>query len=140
VIECSQEVEIVGEVKQVIVIRKYYPDGKGGIKTLRRGKEIAQGCHASIAWLSEKVRHGSKLTKDEEAWIQGAFTKICVCVNSEEDLLEVYQKALDAGLTAKMITDAGRTEFDGIPTRTCLAIGPNKSEEIDKVTGELKLY
>lgn len=38
------------------------------------------------------------------------------------------------------ITDVGRTEFNGVPTITALAIGPNKSEDIDKITGHLKLY
>jgi PTH2 family peptidyl-tRNA hydrolase len=122
----------ISEVKQVIVIRK---DLK-----MRRGKEIAQGSHASIKWLAEKAVKGSKFTVDEKAWLEGSFTKICLQVNSEEELLDVYQRALAAGLTAKLITDAGRTEFDGVPTRTCIAIGPNKAQEIDKITGNLKLY
>jgi peptidyl-tRNA hydrolase, PTH2 family len=38
-----------------------------------------------------------------------------------------------------LITDAGHTEFKGVPTKTCLAIGPNDVDEIDVVTGHLKL-
>jgi peptidyl-tRNA hydrolase len=30
--------------------------------------------------------------------------------------------------------------FNGVPTKTCIGIGPNESEEIDKVTGHLKLF
>ena len=37
------------------------------------------------------------------------------------------------------IEDEGRTEFKGIPTKTCIAIGPNKAKEIDKITGHLPL-
>jgi PTH2 family peptidyl-tRNA hydrolase len=37
-----------------------------------------------------------------------------------------------------MVIDAGRTEVEP-NTCTCLAIGPHKSSEIDKITGELKL-
>jgi PTH2 family peptidyl-tRNA hydrolase len=35
--------------------------------------------------------------------------------------------------------DAGLTEFNGVPTKTCIAIGPNWSDEIDEITGHLKL-
>ena len=38
-----------------------------------------------------------------------------------------------------MIIDLGKTEFNGEPTKTCLAIGPNKTELIDSITGHLKL-
>jgi PTH2 family peptidyl-tRNA hydrolase len=38
-----------------------------------------------------------------------------------------------------LIIDSGKTEFGGVPTKTCLAIGPDYSEKIDKVTGNLKL-
>jgi PTH2 family peptidyl-tRNA hydrolase len=127
------------EVKQVIVVRKDLQ--------MRRGKEIAQSCHASISFLSHKIRNSLngrkaeiKLTEAEMAWFEGAFTKVCVRVDSEEELLEVYQKALAAGLTAQLITDAGRTEFNGVPTRTAVAIGPDEIEKIDKITGNLKLY
>ena len=45
-----------------------------------------------------------------------------------------------AGLTVSLITDAGATEFGGVPTNTCLAIGPHQAEKIDKITSHLKLY
>ena len=127
------------EVKQVIVMRKDL--------NMRRGKEIAQGSHASISFLSHKVRKSLsgrkaeiKLTDAEMAWFDGSFTKVCVRVDSEQELLEIYQKAIGAGLVAHLITDSGRTEFNGVPTRTCCAIGPDEAEKIDKVTGHLKLY
>lgn len=142
------------EVKQIIVIRR---DLK-----MRRGKEIAQGSHSSIAWLTNKLRDGApggninyeglgwyeykvSLSQAEQAWIEGRFTKICVRVDSEQALLEVYEKALQQGLTSHLITDAGLTEFkneDGSPkpTHTCCAIGPGWSDEIDKVTKDLQLY
>ncbi len=138
-------------VKQVIVIRK-------DIK-MRRGKEIAQGSHGSMAWMSEVIRNHTRdhqdscvdylsngyqpidLTPEQNEWlINGLFTKIVTQVDSEAELMSVFQAATDAGLTVHLITDAGLTEFNGVPTRTCLAIGPNKSEEIDKITGHLKLY
>jgi PTH2 family peptidyl-tRNA hydrolase len=39
-----------------------------------------------------------------------------------------------------LITDRGLTEFGGVPTRTCLAVGPDYYDLIDPVTGDLELY
>ena len=71
--------------------------------------------------------------------MESSFTKITVSVDSEDELIDIYNKAKDAGLTVHLITDSGLTEFHGIPTKTCLAIGPNFSEKIDPITGHLKL-
>ena len=114
-------------IKQVIVMRK---DLK-----MRRGKEIAQGSHASMAFLLEGDIPNHLLN----GWLNNAQTKVCVSVNSQEELEEIYEKSKDAGLICNMITDLGKTEFDGVPTKTCLAIGPNKADEIDEITGHLKL-
>jgi len=38
-----------------------------------------------------------------------------------------------------LITDSGKTEFHGQPTRTCLAIGPDVADKIDPITGQLEL-
>lgn len=126
------------EIKQVIVIRR---DLK-----MRRGKECAQAAHASGMWMRDRfldIYTNSKsiyLTKEELTWLNELFTKITVQVNSEEELDDIYNKAKAANLTVHMVTDAGKTEFDGVPTKTAICIGPNKSAEIDKITKELKLY
>lgn len=114
-------------MKQVIVIRK---DLK-----MRRGKEIAQGAHAAMAFLIK----GDSTQEEITQWLKEGQTKICVSVDSEKELMDVYKKAQIAGLTTNIIIDAGRTEFNGVPTNTCIAIGPNKAEEIDKITKHLKL-
>jgi len=113
-------------MKQVIVIRKDLG--------MRKGKMVAQGSHASLA----TVVHNMDDPRVKE-WLSGQFTKICVSVNSEEELLEIYQKALAAGLLAKLIIDAGHTEFNGIPTKTAVGIGPDDEDKINQVTGDLKL-
>jgi PTH2 family peptidyl-tRNA hydrolase len=122
--------------KQVIVIRK---DLK-----MRRGKEIAQGAHASLSFLSDRIRKSEggslKFSKAEKAWLSGSFAKITCSVDSEEELLELFRKAKAKGLQAHLITDSGRTEFNGVPTNTCIAIGPDESHKIDEITGNLKLY
>lgn len=137
------------KAKQVIVMRTDL--------NMRKGKMIAQGSHASIAWLTE---HGASITqhpynefnpdddawqlrKDlthaQRAWIQGQFTKICVRVDSEEALHAIVAKAQEAKLTVSLIQDAGLTEFGGVPTYTCCAIGPHWEEDIDPITQDLKL-
>lgn len=130
------------KVKQVIVMRAKFPDENGTLKKLRTGKYIAQGAHASMAWLSRRVAQSSKvkLSDEEKRWIEDKFTKVCVYVDTEEELLAIYKQAQDAGLTVSLITDAGLTEFNGKPTNTCLAVGPHEASKIDAITGHLPLF
>ena len=127
--------------KQVIVIRRDL--------RMRRGKEIAQGAHASTAWLANRVIQGMTpdgtvdhvaLSAAERAWLESSFRKVTVKVGSEEELMAVYGKAVEAGLVVHLVTDRGLTEFGGIPTRTCLAVGPDYDDLVDPVTGDLELY
>lgn len=55
-------------------------------------------------------------------------------------MLKVYDEAKAAGCLTYLVTDSGKTEFDGVPTHTAIAIGPNQVEQIDAITGGLKLY
>jgi PTH2 family peptidyl-tRNA hydrolase len=137
---CMEEYEAAGQrnkarlAKQVIVIRK---DLK-----MRRGKEIAQGAHAAMAWLTRLIvqQMPPRLTSAETVWLTGKFTKIVCTVDSEVELLQLYVKAQEAHLRVCLIEDSGATEFNGVPTNTCLAIGPDWSELIDPITSHLKLY
>ena len=128
-------------VKQVIVIRRDL--------RMRRGKEIAQGAHAATAWLADRVIQGIMpngavdhvvLSAAERAWLETSFRKVTVKVGSEEELMAVYREAVEAGLVVRLVTDRGLTEFGGIPTRTCLAVGPDYDDLVDPVTGDLELY
>ncbi len=60
-------------------------------------------------------------------------------MDSEDELMAIHDKAVAARLEVHLITDSGKTEFHGVPTRTCLAIGPDEAEKIDEITGELQL-
>ena len=122
--------------KQVIVVRH---DLK-----MRRGKQIAQGAHGSMAFLTSRLKVSGAVSMNEfdqaaQAWLSGGFAKICCRVDSEEELLAIRDLASQQGLEVHVITDSGKTEFHGVPTNTCLAIGPDESSKIDAVTGELKL-
>jgi peptidyl-tRNA hydrolase, PTH2 family len=123
-------------IKQVIVMRH---DLK-----MRRGKQIAQGAHASMSFLCRRLQEAGSVSLDgltdaQRAWLTGAFAKVCCRVDSEEELMQIHDKALEAGLHVHLITDSGRTEFHGQPTRTCLAIGPDEADKIDAITGHLQL-
>lgn len=126
------------EHKQVIIMRKDL--------NMRKGKLVAQGAHASLgAILGECAQDGDKLVldlKDERMapWLTGRFKKICVYVNSEEELLEIYNTALTAGLICSIIKDSGLTEFHGVPTLTAVAVGPDREDRIDAVTKHLPLF
>lgn len=125
--------------KQVIVIRR---DLK-----MRRGKEIAQGAHASMAWLTDRLAayanpniYVAALSTAEKAWVEGMFTKVVCQVETEAELVALKLVAQLAGVQAYLITDAGKTEFDGVPTVTAISVGPDWSERVDEVTGHLPLY
>jgi len=73
------------------------------------------------------------------SWLSGSYTKVCVRVSSERELLEIIEKAKAAGLLTSLITDEGRTFFEGMKTRTCGAIGPAKTKALESLTNHLKL-
>ena len=115
---------------------------------MRRGKEIAQGAHASMAFLIHRMRARADVPGDtalalkprEIEWITKGMAKVCLKVNSEDELLDCHAKALEGGIESHLIRDSGRTEFGGVPTLTACAIGPDEPERIDAITGELTLY
>ena len=141
-------------IKQVIVMRK---DLK-----MRKGKIAAQAAHASMKVFFDLMeqcyedidypfggvtdsreiegKYEIQMTPEMDEWKRGAFTKITVYVNSEEELLDLYYQAKEGELPTALIQDSGRTEFNGVPTHTCIAIGPARSTKINKITGNLPLY
>lgn len=126
------------EPKQVIVIRKDL--------NMRKGKIVSQGSHASMGAIlnyAGPVYEGEiRINVETPAvreWLAGRFTKVCVSVDSEQELLAIYEKAIAENVNVKLIRDAGLTEFNNVPTLTCLAIGPDYPERINPITGHLKL-
>lgn len=128
------------EPKQVIVIRKDL--------NMRKGKMVAQGAHASLKPFFDRFQRvdASETTItyqitvgiEEAEWINGMFTKICVSVDSEQELLEIYAMALAMELPCALITDAGLTEFK-VPTKTAVSVGPAHADKVNAITGHLKL-
>lgn len=125
------------DVKQVIVVRHDL--------TMRRGKAMAQCCHASMAFLLSNDECDAldklevKLSTDEQAWFASGTKKVVVRCDGLHELEQLVFKAKLAGIEVHVVTDAGHTEFHGVPTVTCAAFGPAESDELDKITGGLKL-
>jgi PTH2 family peptidyl-tRNA hydrolase len=124
--------------KQVIVMRKDLG--------MRKGKMIAQGAHASLKVVLDAGSadpHGAAFTIRLDpalaAWLGGRFTKVCVSVDSEAALEAIVARARAAGVPCALIVDAGHTEFHGVPTKTCCAVGPAWADAVDAITGELPL-
>ena len=136
--------------KQMIVMRR---DLK-----MRKGKIAAQAGHACVtavlAALAREQRLGQVqadetgvvLTQDGQSatplseWFARGVAKVCVYVDSEEELLEIDRKAKAACILSALICDSGLTEFHGQPTYTCLAFEPALPEKVDPITGELPLF
>ena len=115
------------EYKQVIVLRQDIG--------MSAGKKVAQGAHAAVS-AADIARQ--KTPDNYKKWLNEGQKKVALKVNSEEELIQVYQQALSFGLPVYLIQDAGLTELEP-GTKTAVGIGPAKSDLIDKITGNLKL-
>ena len=93
-----------------------------------------------MAFLKAIVLNGGTLTPNQRVWLEGMQTKVCLQVESEEELRSMHAKAVELGVVAHLIQDAGLTEFGGVPTLTACAIGPDEEEVVNSITGHLKLY
>lgn len=118
-------------LKQVIVLRNDLE--------MSPGKAAAQAAHASLgAYLRATKTSGYKLEALE--WLNESQVKVILGVDSEEKLVNLENKVLNSGLPYKAVIDEGRTEFGGLSTYTAIAIGPAKTEDIDRITKRLRLY
>lgn len=134
------------DTKQVIVVRKDL--------NMRKGKIAAQCAHAAMSFLTKngQIQCGgwggdhfalfidnAERLNEISSWLDNSFKKIVVWVASEGELLDVHEAVLKAGLESHLIEDNGTTEFNGVPTKTCCAIGPHFSDKFEDLTGHLPL-
>jgi len=115
------------DFKQVIVVRKDLGMGTGKI--------AAQVAHAAVI--------GAEKTKEKNpewfrSWFEHGQAKVVVKVRSLDELLEIRRVAENLHLTVALVQDSGLTQI-APGTLTCIAIGPARSDAIDKVTSKLKL-
>src|SRR3989344_2096386 len=111
-------------MKEVILVRM---DLK-----MDKGKLAVQCSHAAV----EAVL---KTNRDKvNDWLRDGGKKVTLKVESLKELQKYKQEAEYIGLKTALITDEGKTFFTK-PTMTCLAIGPDDEDKIDRVTGKLKM-
>jgi len=110
--------------KQVILVRE---DLK-----LPKGKLAVQVAHASldVALKSDK--------KIVERWKNQGGKKVVLKIADERDLFKYMSMLENEGIKVALIKDAGHTVVEP-GTITCLGVGPDSEEKIDKVTGKLKM-
>ncbi|MEK6946217.1 MAG: peptidyl-tRNA hydrolase Pth2 [Nanoarchaeota archaeon] len=110
--------------KQVILVREDL--------NLPKGKLSAQVAHAAVDASSKSDK------KTVDLWKKGGGKKVVLKVNDEKELFKYKQMAEDSGLKTALIQDAGHTVVEP-GTITCLGIGPDEEDKIDRVTGKLKM-
>jgi len=122
-------------LKQVIVVRKDLG--------MRKGKAMAQACHASRG-AAEIARKRFDVGDEDEkepvhlAWIMSGETKIVVGIEGKDNLVDLYHEVNDSGIPCKLVKDLGHTELEpGTPT--AVGVGPAKESEIDEYTSHLEL-
>ncbi|MDI6730289.1 MAG: peptidyl-tRNA hydrolase Pth2 [Candidatus Altarchaeum sp.] len=109
-------------LKQIIVVRN---DLK-----LSKGKLAAQVAHAAIS--------AAEISKFKKQWLAEGQKKVVVKCESLDVLLEIYERSKKSSIATSLIQDAGMTEIPP-ETITCIGIGPDEEEKIDKITKNLKL-
>lgn len=130
------------EPKQVIIMRKDL--------NMRKGKIAAQAAHSSMkvffdrfVWAGQESYGDAVLHVEKDSpmakWMNGLFTKIVVGADTLAEVVNAYEEAKRRNIPCSIIMDAGLTEFNGVPTITCCAIGPDDSDKIDEITKNFKL-
>jgi PTH2 family peptidyl-tRNA hydrolase len=115
------------ETKQAILVRE---DLK-----MSKGKAAAQVAHGSVSCALKTMKKKKKIFDD---WITFGQKKVVLGVKDLKTLKEFADLAKSNNILCEMIRDMGLTELKP-GTITVLAIGPDREDKIDKVTGKLSL-
>jgi len=133
----------MSDIKMVIIVRKDLH--------MRAGKIAAQVAHASMKILLDRlsitqmdqdtVQLNMELSTDNPLypWITGQFTKVVLYVNTLDEMERIERTAQELDIFTAKIIDVGKTEFHNVPTPTCVALGPDESDILEKLTGDLQL-
>ena len=135
---------------------------------MTRGKLMAQAAHASMSFLTNKMRQD--LCRDEkdnvienygyyyidtvidkelyDNWIDGNFSKVILAVDGKEDFYKVVESAKENGFVENrdffIIRDACLTELEpedeSGTCATCIGFTPMEKEKLFPVVGNLPLF
>ncbi|KAF7254956.1 hypothetical protein EG68_08087 [Paragonimus skrjabini miyazakii] len=117
-----------GKTKMVLVVRTDLNMGKGKI--------AAQCSHAAVSCFQYAQAKNPSLLA---AWEEQGQPKIVLKSDSLHELELLSAKADSLDLINSIIHDAGHTQIPA-GSATVLGIGPGLAADIDRVTGDLKLF
>lgn len=117
----------IGRTKMVIIVRTDL--------NMTHGKVASQCAHAAVTLYDAANRSGNVVLK---SWLLSGQPKIVLRGSNEKELRRLYDVAKGKKLNACLIFDAGRTQIDS-GTLTVVGIGPNKVEDVDEITKDLRL-
>jgi PTH2 family peptidyl-tRNA hydrolase len=115
------------KLKMVFVVNHELKMGKGKI--------AAQVAHAAV---KATLACGERDVALLNAWFKTGQKKICVKGDSTQHLDQLSIDAKKKGILANKIHDAGHTQIPA-GSFTVLALGPCRDEDVETITGDLKL-
>ena len=116
-----------GEIKLVLIVNHGLRMGKGKI--------AAQAGHASV---NSVMKCGQKKPGLLDLWLSQGQKKICLKVESAEELEDIATKARTQDILVTKVNDAGKTQIPA-GSLTFIALGPDLDSKLEPITGELKL-
>ena len=111
--------------KQAIVVRSDLEMSMG-----KFGVQCAHASEESVAVTNPEI---------VDKWREEGFRKIVLQVPDEKAFISIFAECVQHGVSCFLVEDFGLTELEP-NTVTCLGIGPDVNEKIDKITGRLKLW
>lgn len=101
-----------------------------------RGKLAAQAGHAYLHAYWDAYQNYTMEAVQYQ--VSGKAVKVCLIVDTVEDLYVLRDKYSERCGTS-LVTDAGKTIFNGVPTVTCLGLGPILEDKMDDDLKTLKV-
>lgn len=121
---------------------------------MQKGKVAVQCAHAAVVAYTNALRKDCRslqywLTSGNINLVHSSMrgprtlvvgqAKIAVKISSEQELIDLAQKARAKGIVVSIVRDAGRTQVES-GTKTIIALGPAPKSALDSITGHLKLF
>jgi len=102
---------------------------------LSKGKLAAQVAHGAVSCSLQAKKKNRRFFRN---WYEEGQRKVVVKVEGKDEIFQIHEQAQAAGIISSVVVDAGLTQ---IPpgTATCVCIGPDEEEKLDKLTGEYAL-
>lgn len=123
----EENVRSLGSPKLICVVNH-------GLK-MGKGKIAAQVGHAAV---KAALFTSSSDPAMFEAWLNTGQSKVVLKAPHADALEGLMEKARKAGVKAHQVHDAGRTQIPS-GSFTVLALGPAQEDELEALTGHLKL-